>query len=57
MQRGCVQTMPGLNEVRVNVGCVKAFLKHYPAASGGEILTMGKGGVTRLQEWEVVRGL
>lgn len=57
VQRGCVQTVQGLNEVRVNVSCVKAFLKHCPAASGREILTVGKGGVTQLQEWEVVGGL
>lgn len=31
MQRGCVQTVQGLNEVRVNVSCVKSLSETLPS--------------------------
>lgn len=45
-REGCVQIMPGLNKVGINGGCIKVFLKKYPAVSGSQILTTG--GVTKL---------
>lgn len=46
-REGCVQIMPGLKKVGINVGCVKVCLKQYPAASGSQIVTTGEGGVTK----------